>query len=124
MTAQEDAEIAVAIGRVCAEEPAIRALLEEAGDAAPLDQFLAAARGGQELTAPVTTLHAALQRSGDALGLLGAVRTATPWGLGQMRPVDVVLLCPRHRCSRTQVPSSDKSTRCTLFDEPLRPERI
>jgi len=124
VTAQRDADIALAIGRVCAEEPDIRALLERTGDTAPLDRFLAAVRGCEDLTTPINTLHNALQRSGDARGLLGSARTVTPWGMGQTRPVDVVLLCPKHRCPRTQVPTSDKPTRCVLFDEPLRVERI
>jgi hypothetical protein len=124
VTAPDDADTALAIARVCAEEPDIRAFLGRRGDTATLDRFLAAVRGGEDLTTPINALHAALQRSGDALGLLGSARTVTPWGMGQARPVDVVLLCPRRRCSRTQVPAPDKPAQCGLFDEPLRVERI
>jgi hypothetical protein len=123
VVAPDDADIASAIGRVCAEEPDMRSLLARVGESGPLDRFLAAVRGTGDLTATTTALHAALQRSGDARGILGGVRTATPWGMGDARPVDVVLLCPRRRCTRAEAPSQ-RSARCALFDEPLRPERI
>jgi len=71
MRSDELTEVRAAVARVCSEEPQMRASLERAGDASPLDRLIAAVRDGAELSELLNELHAALQRCGDAVGVFG-----------------------------------------------------
>lgn len=136
---EESTQVADAVARVCADVPGIRARLERTGDTSTLDRVIAAVRDGGEVAERLDELHAALQRCGDALGVFGTTRRggstrgARPVGLGDPRPVEVVLLCPRGNCSRawrpdhpaidTAIPPSTRPE-CRLHGEPLRWERL
>jgi hypothetical protein len=124
MAMHQHVDTALAIGRVCAEKDDMRALLTRTGEVEPLDQFIEAVRASADVADSAVALHEALQRAGDAVGVLGGTRTAVPWAMGDARPVDVVLLCPRRRCARAETPDAGTALHCVIHDEPLRSERI
>ncbi len=123
---------AEALARVCAEEPQIRARLESAGDASPLDRLIAVVRDGGELTGPLDELHAVLRAAPHAEGRGsarrgGGFRGVRPMGMGDPRPVEVVFLCPRGSCSRRWQPdpvASPTPPACLVHGEPLLWERL
>lgn len=122
----EDADVADALARMCADEAMIREQLEQTGEVAVLDQVVAAVRAAADPRAQLDELHLALQRAGDALGLQGHGPRGTPGvrpaGLGAARPVEVVFLCPRGDCSRTWRPPSDQAAtaaQCSVHGEAL-----
>ena len=135
MMGEQSTQVPDAVARVCAEEPQIRARLERAGDTSPLDRLIAAVRDGGEVPERLDELHTALQRCGDALGVFGPTRrsgggfrSARPVGMGNLRPVEVVFLCPRGTCSRTWRPdpvaSPSAPPPCQVHGEALRWERL
>lgn len=124
MATHQHVDTALAIGRVCAEEDDMRSLLTRTGELEPLNKFIEEVRATADVADSAVALHEALQRAGDAVGVLGGTRTAVPWAMGDARPVNVVLLCPRRRCARAETPSPGTALRCAIHDEPLRSERI
>lgn len=135
MRSEQSTPVADAVARVCTDEPAMRACLQQAGDTSPLDRVIAAVRDGGEVPGLLDALHAALQRGGDVRGVFGSslcgtsYRGARPVGLGDPRPAEVVFLCPRGTCSRRwrPHPAAAPSTppTCRLHDgEPLCWKRL
>lgn len=121
------------LAAVCAHAEEIRAdLLDGSGGGeAPLDDVLAAMAAGDDLAAPLEALHAVLQASGDALGLLGysdhvaTTRGLRPTGVGEAELVETVYLCPAGRCTRYWFPvGSAPVPHCRLDGVPLRADRL
>ncbi|MCA1671680.1 MAG: hypothetical protein LC799_05595 [Actinobacteria bacterium] len=136
----EPTRVRAAVGRVCSEEPQMRACLERAGDTSPLDRLIAAARDGAELSELLDELHTALQRCGDAVGVFGPRAGLREWdlrhrdsglrpvGVGVPSAVEVAFHCPQGTCSRDWQsdpahPSSTPPT-CRVYGKPLRWARL
>jgi hypothetical protein len=101
------------------------------GDEAPLEQLLAAIRGGGDLTGLLDRLHVRLQADGDARGLYGNIRNGgagrglRPAGIDALGPPEVVYLCPAARCSRYWWPQVAASVpQCRISGEKLRRGRL
>jgi len=115
------------VAYVCDQLDQIRAVLQAYGPtgAAPLERLLAALRAGEELTAPLDALDAALLAAGDALGIGGRVRGLNPTGVDRAVPEEWVLLCPSGQCSRHALPDDrGEAPRCRISGRPLRGERL
>ena len=114
-------EIADAIAFICANTGQIRATL--ARDPVPLDVLLAALRDGGDPAEPLETVHRALRRAQDALGVFGRTRDGSALaGISRDRPREPVLLCPRadHPCTRFAWPDRSEPAVCAVTGTPLR----
>ncbi|GAB2901205.1 hypothetical protein GCM10022245_40660 [Streptomyces mayteni] len=118
---------------MCAHADEIRTdLLSSPGhSAAPLDDALAAMAAGGDPSGPLEVLHAVLQASGDALGLLGytdhdaTTRGIHPTGISESELVETVYLCPAGRCTRYWFPTATAPVpHCRLDGAPLRGDRL
>ncbi|MFF4835060.1 hypothetical protein [Streptomyces sp. NPDC001315] len=114
------------IAYVCDQLDRIRTALEAYGrdGVVPLECLLTALHGGEDLAAPLSTLHEALLAAGDAAGIRGQARGLEPIGVGAPTPDERVLLCPIHQCSRHAWPGSCGAARCLISGQPLRTERL
>lgn len=110
---------------VCGHLDQVRADLQGdgAGDVSPLQRLLDAVRDGQDLADLLDALHAAVQNSGDALGVYGhGVRGLRPTGV-EDGPMEIVYLCPVGRCSGRRWPGvATFPVRCQISEQDLRRE--
>ncbi|MFD5315896.1 hypothetical protein [Streptomyces sp. NPDC127098] len=121
------------LAAVCAHADEIRAaLLARPGHGAgPLDDVLAAMDAGAGLAGPLDVLHAVLQASGDALGLLAysdhdaTTRGLQPTGISETELAETVYLCPTDRCTRYWFPIGSAPVPGCRFDgAPLRADHL
>lgn len=114
-----------ALAYFCAHMGEIRDQLRsgQPADDTPVDELLAAVRGGQDVTGAVRLLHQRLQASGDARGLYGRVRGtgAQLAGIGPAGRPLTIHLCPHRRCTRHEWAASvsDAPPVCGVDGVPL-----
>jgi len=131
----QTARVADGIDYVCGHLADIRASLEyDGGDATALDRLLASLKTGADTARLLDDLDAAVQASGDQVGVYGHVRAAEGLesvtgasmpGIGSPQPAEVVYLCPGRRCSRVWWPGASAAIPvCTLNGQPLSAERL
>jgi hypothetical protein len=120
-------EIADGIALVCENVEDIRAKLERgpADDLRQLDELLTALHDGTDPADLLETVHRALRRAQDAMGVFGRVRDAsmvTLAGIDAEVPGEPVLLCPRadHPCARYAWPGPESTPVCHVTGSPLR----
>ncbi|MEV5750750.1 hypothetical protein AB0L00_23250 [Actinoallomurus sp. NPDC052308] len=125
---EETRPAADALAYVCGQVDSLRAILADGHGPSPLDDLLAAARDGRDLTGPLETLHTTLLAAGDPLGVWGHVRSwraVNATGIDQRAPFEPVYLCPLLRCSGRR---PDNTTvfplTCTITGRPLRREEL
>jgi hypothetical protein len=129
------ARVADGINYVCDHLADIRASLEyDGGDATALDRLLAALKTGAATARLLDDLDAAVQASGDQVGVYGYVRAgaergsvtgASMPGIGPPQPAELVYLCPGRLCSRFWWPGASAAIPvCALNGQPLSAERL
>ncbi|MGW3247395.1 hypothetical protein [Streptomyces sp. NPDC001070] len=120
-------QIADGIARVCENAERMRATLEPgpADDLRRLEELLIALHDGTDPADLLETVHRALRRAQDAMGVFGSVRdasTVTLAGIDAGLPGEPVLLCPRagHPCARYAWPGPEGTPVCHVTGTPLR----
>jgi hypothetical protein len=113
------------LGYVCSQNAELREILPPDGVAA-LDQVIAAARVGEVPASLLDTLHEALLRAGDALGIYGRTRSSGSLAGLSSAPEETVYLCPSGRCNRyVWTRDVTNAPLCALAsDAPMRWERL
>ncbi|SEU47820.1 hypothetical protein [Nonomuraea wenchangensis] len=118
-----------AIAYICEHSDDLRVIL---ADPTPLDTVLDAVRDGDDPAGArplLDALHAAVQRAGDAFGIIPhdhrGPEMATGAGLGSARRLEIFFYCPRGRCSRIWEPDRENLTvpSCVVFGEELAERR-
>ncbi|MFJ4849657.1 MULTISPECIES: hypothetical protein [unclassified Streptomyces] len=119
-------EIADGIALVCENVEGIRAKLERgpADDLRQLDELLTALHDGTDPADLLETVHRALRRAQDAMGVFGRVRDASMVTVAGIPivPGESVLLCPRaeHPCARYAWPGPESRPVCHVTGSSLR----
>jgi hypothetical protein len=120
-------QVSHGLAYVCAHADEIRAALAEDASGAEglqaLGRLRSLLRGNRDISGPLTDLHHALLRAGDALGVYGHVRGARGWslaGFNESEPLEIVYRCPIGRCSRVVPGPALTPPRCEMVGEGLR----
>ncbi|WP_063057494.1 hypothetical protein [Nocardia sienata] len=125
-SSQDAGRVAAGLAYLCGHLEDIRSVLGDDGadPGSPLNRLLAVVRSGSATGFGVAleAVHTALQARGDARGLYGHHRSATPIGV---RHLEVVYRCPLARCmGRTADEVHDDPPRCALTGRELLRERL
>jgi hypothetical protein len=120
-------QVAEAIAYICENLAQIREALNRGPADGPtrLDELLAALRTETDPIQALETVHRALRRAQDAVGVFGRNRDAamaTLTGIHRVYQRESVLLCPRaeHPCARYAWPDRTDIPRCAVTEAPLR----
>ncbi|MGV9633337.1 hypothetical protein ACWDO0_04095 [Nocardia rhamnosiphila] len=125
-SSQDAGRIAAGLAYLCEHLEDIRSVLEDDGSdhGTPLNRLLAVVHsdGVTDLGVALDAVHTALQAGGDARGLYGHHRAATPIGVHHL---EIVYRCPLARCTgRTAAEVHDDPPRCALTERELLRERL
>ncbi|HEX3959480.1 MAG TPA: hypothetical protein VHZ03_23080 [Trebonia sp.] len=87
-----------------------------------LERLRSALLGNKEISGPLSDIHHALLRAGDALGVYGNVRGLglALAGVDTSEPLEIVYRCPAGRCSRIVPGPARTPPRCEVAGEALR----
>jgi hypothetical protein len=112
---------------VCAHLDEIRAVFAEDTTGAEgieaLERLRSALHADKEISGPLSDIHHALLRAGDALGVYGHVRglgSLSLAGVDESEPLEIVYRCPAGRCPRTVPGPAVTPPRCGVVGEALR----